>query len=170
MLSISPLSLLLPSLCGSQSPFNAAPLMKSVGSVIFSSVSWVSPLPNNSRSSQNSAGPTDRNSPPCRYQTPLLLTKILICLSLFVFTPKAPVCPAHFKKTRFRSDCFWQLNLQTDFCSFQLVYMTLENKTKKKLILCWLDQNRTFKTQHEILSLTEIIWNFSSQSWANTPR
>lgn len=96
----------------SLSPFNVAPLMKSGGSVIFSIVPRVSLFPNSSRSSQNSAGPTDRNSLPCRYQSPPLLTIILICLSLFVFTPWAPVSPAHFKKTRFHCDCYWQPNLR----------------------------------------------------------
>lgn len=69
-------------------PFNVAPLMKSGGSVIFSIVPRVSLLPNSSRSSQNSVGPTDRNSLPCRYQSPLLLTIILICLSLLLSLTK----------------------------------------------------------------------------------
>lgn len=72
----------------SLSPFNVAPLMKSGGSVIFSIVLRVSLLPNSSRSSQNSAGPTDRNSLPCRYQSLPLLTIILICLSLLFSLPK----------------------------------------------------------------------------------
>lgn len=79
-------------------PTHPHPLMKSVGSVIFSTVSWVSPLPNASRSSQNSVGPTDRNSLPCRYQSPPLLTIILICLSLFHSQSPPPVPPAHLKK------------------------------------------------------------------------
>lgn len=82
-LSLSHLSLSL-----SLSPFNVTPLMKSGGSVIFSIVPWVTPLPSSSRSSQNSAGPTDRNSLPCRYQSPPLLTIILICLSLSFSLPK----------------------------------------------------------------------------------
>lgn len=73
------------------SPFNVAPLMTSGGSVIFSFVPRVSLLPNSSRSSQNSAGPTDRNSLPCRYQSPPMLTIILICLSLLLSLPK-PQC------------------------------------------------------------------------------
>ncbi len=68
-------------------PFNVAPVMKSGGSVIFSIVPRVSLLPNSSRSSQNSVGPTDRNSLPCRYQSPPLLTIILICLSLLFSLP-----------------------------------------------------------------------------------
>lgn len=73
------------------SSFNVSPLMKSGGSVIFSIVPWVSLLPNTSRSSQNSAGPTDRNSLPCRYQSPPLLTIILICFSLLFSLPE-PQC------------------------------------------------------------------------------
>lgn len=72
----------------SRSPFNVGPLMKSGGSVIFSIVPRVSLLPNSSRSSQNSVGPTDRNSLPCRYQSPPLLTIILICLPLLFSLPK----------------------------------------------------------------------------------
>lgn len=67
------------------------PPMKSVGSVIFSIVPWVSLLPSSSRSRQNSVGPTDRNSLPCRYQSPPLLTIILICLSSLFSLPK-PQC------------------------------------------------------------------------------
>lgn len=52
---------------------------------------WGLPLPNSSRSSQNSIGPKDRNSLPCRYQSPLLLTIILICLSL-LFSLPMPWC------------------------------------------------------------------------------
>lgn len=62
--------------------------MKSGGSVIFSIVPQGSLLPSSSRSSQNSVGPTDRNSLPCRYQSPSLLTIILICLSLLFSLPK----------------------------------------------------------------------------------
>lgn len=82
--SLSPLTVCL-------SPFNVLPLIRSGGSVIFSVVPWVSLLPNSSRSSQNSIGPTDRNSLPCRYQSPPLLTIILICLSLLFSLPK-PQC------------------------------------------------------------------------------
>lgn len=102
--------------CLSLSPFHVAPLMKSGGSVIFSIVPRASLLPNSSRSSQNSIGPTDRNSLPCRYQSPSVLTIILICAFPLVFTPKAPVPPAHFKKTRFHCDCCWQPNLHIHLC------------------------------------------------------
>lgn len=80
---------------------NVAPLMKSGGSVIFSTVPWAFLLSNSSGSSQNSVGPTDRNSLPCRYQSPLLLTIILICLSLLFSPPKPQCLPPALTKQRF---------------------------------------------------------------------
>lgn len=75
------------------SPAHVAPtLIKGGGSVISSIVLWDLLLPKSDRSSQTGVGQTDRNSLPCRHQSPLLLTIILICASPLVFTPGSPQC------------------------------------------------------------------------------
>lgn len=100
-------------------PFSCCPLMKHGGSVISSIVPRASLLPASGSSSQNSIGQTDRNSLPCRYQSPSLLTIILICAFPHVFTPKAPVPPAHYKKRMFDCDCCWQPNPHIHLHGFQ---------------------------------------------------
>lgn len=82
------------------SHFTLLPLMRSGGRVIFSIVprAWV--FPQSSGSSKTSAGTADRNSLPCRYQSPSLLTIILICTLPPPFTRKARVscCPLQENK------------------------------------------------------------------------
>lgn len=73
------------------SPAHVVPsLIKSGGSVISSIVLRDLLLPKSDRSSQTGVGQTDRNSLPCRHQSPLLLTITLICAFPLVFTPGTP--------------------------------------------------------------------------------
>lgn len=80
--------------------FHVAPLMKSGGSVISSIVPRAYLFPNSTRSSKRSAGPADRNSLPCRYQSPSLLTIILICAFPPPFHSQSPSasCPLQENK------------------------------------------------------------------------
>ena len=74
-------------------PAHVAPsLIKSGGSVISYIVLRDLLLPESDRSSQTSLGQTDRNSLPCRHQSPLLLTIILICAFPLVFAPGTLQC------------------------------------------------------------------------------
>lgn len=90
------------------SPAHVAPsLIKSGGSVISSVVLWDLLLPKSDRSSQTGVGQTDRNSLPCRHQSPLLLTIILICAFPLVFTPGTPQCLLPTTRMFNRDGC-WQ--------------------------------------------------------------
>lgn len=96
--------------------FNVVPLMRSGGSVIFSIV------PGGLPSRQQQQIKSEQ-----RWTNRQKFTPLSLSISTAVdnnpdlpfplaFTPKAPAPPAHFKKTRFHCDCYWQLNLQIHLC------------------------------------------------------